>query len=86
MPDGTTNSPSSSSGLATGDSDGESVKARCAPSRNLNVSYPSFAAAREMYDHLREITKPVRSKTRGGDFLRLFASLPDMARSLKSVL
>ena len=36
---------------------------KCAPSRNLNVGFPHFATAREMYDHLREITKP------GGEYV-----------------
>ena len=32
---------------------------KCAPSKNLNVAYPQFETAKEMYAHLREITKPV---------------------------
>ena len=36
----------------------------CAPSNNLNVHYPHFATAKEMYQHLREITQPVRRKIR----------------------
>lgn len=35
----------------------------CSPSTNLNVEYPHFATAKEMYAHLREITKP------GGEFV-----------------
>jgi hypothetical protein len=31
---------------------------KCAPSNNLNVGYPHFATASEMYDYLREISKP----------------------------
>jgi hypothetical protein len=33
---------------------------KCAPSRNLNVAYPHFDTAKEMYEHLLEITEPVR--------------------------
>jgi hypothetical protein len=33
---------------------------KCAPSRNLNTGFLHFPTAKEMYDHLREITKPVR--------------------------
>src|SRR5210317_504666 len=36
---------------------------KCAPSKNLNVGFPHFPTAREMYDHLREITKP------GGEYV-----------------
>lgn len=35
----------------------------CAPSRNLNVAYPQFDTAKDLYDHLREITKP------GGEYV-----------------
>ena len=35
------------------------LEVNCAPSKNLNVAYPHFATAKEMYQHLREITKPV---------------------------
>lgn len=35
----------------------------CAPSKNLNVGFPHFPTAREMYVHLREITLP------GGEFV-----------------
>eukprot|EP00310_Coccolithus_braarudii_P005280 CAMPEP_0183358732 /NCGR_PEP_ID=MMETSP0164_2-20130417/50082_1 /TAXON_ID=221442 /ORGANISM="Coccolithus pelagicus ssp braarudi, Strain PLY182g" /LENGTH=215 /DNA_ID=CAMNT_0025532675 /DNA_START=17 /DNA_END=664 /DNA_ORIENTATION=- len=30
----------------------------CAPSKNLNSGFPHFANAKELYAHLREITKP----------------------------
>jgi len=36
---------------------------KCAPSKNLNVGFPHFQSAKEMYLHLREITKP------GGEFV-----------------
>ena len=36
---------------------------KCAPSKNLNVGFPHFATGKDMYDHLREITKP------GGEFV-----------------
>ena len=29
----------------------------CAPSKNLNVGFPHFATARELYDHIRAISK-----------------------------
>jgi hypothetical protein len=29
----------------------------CAPSRNLNTQFPHFPTARELYDHIREISK-----------------------------
>mmetsp|Transcript_19986 Transcript_19986/g.28897 ORF Transcript_19986/g.28897 Transcript_19986/m.28897 type:complete len:215 (+) Transcript_19986:99-743(+) len=35
----------------------------CAPSKNLNVGYPHFDTASEMYDYLREVTKP------GGEYV-----------------
>ena len=35
----------------------------CAPSKNLNSAFPHFATAKEMYQHLREITKE------GGEFV-----------------
>lgn len=36
---------------------------KCAPSKNLNVGFPHFPTAREMYNHLRDITKP------GGEYV-----------------
>jgi hypothetical protein len=33
------------------------------PSTNLNVTYPHFATAQEMYAHLRQITAPVSMGT-----------------------
>ena len=38
-----------------------SSEVKCAPSKNLNQAYPHFPTAKEMYAHLREITKPVRA-------------------------
>jgi hypothetical protein len=38
----------------------EKKKIRYAPSNNLNVAYPHFDTAKEMYAHLRSITQPVR--------------------------
>ena len=35
----------------------------CAPSKNLNVGYPHFKTAAEMYSYLREVTQP------GGEFV-----------------
>ncbi len=35
----------------------------CAPSKNLNVGYPHFKTAAEMYSFLREVTQP------GGEFV-----------------
>lgn len=39
------------------------TQTKCAPSKNLNAAYPHFATAKEMYEHLREITKP------GGEYV-----------------
>mmetsp|Transcript_5608 Transcript_5608/g.7684 ORF Transcript_5608/g.7684 Transcript_5608/m.7684 type:complete len:237 (-) Transcript_5608:289-999(-) len=36
---------------------------QCAPSKNLNDGFPRFTTAKEMYSHLRSITKP------GGEFV-----------------
>ncbi|KAL9178422.1 hypothetical protein ACHAXT_003752 [Thalassiosira profunda] len=36
---------------------------KCSPSKNLNVGFPHFATAKEMYRHLREITQP------GGEYV-----------------
>mmetsp|Transcript_2648 Transcript_2648/g.3537 ORF Transcript_2648/g.3537 Transcript_2648/m.3537 type:complete len:217 (-) Transcript_2648:798-1448(-) len=36
---------------------------KCAPSKNLNTAFTQFPTAKEMYAHLREITKP------GGEFV-----------------
>ena len=38
-------------------------KLKCAPSKNLNVGFPHFSTAKELYKHLREITQP------GGEFV-----------------
>ena len=38
-------------------------KVNCAPSKNLNTSFPHFPTAKELYAHLREITQP------GGEFV-----------------
>lgn len=39
-------------------SETKETKMKCAPSKNLNIGFPHFATASEMYDHLREISYP----------------------------
>uniref|UniRef100_A0A7S4VU00 Thymidylate synthase/dCMP hydroxymethylase domain-containing protein n=1 Tax=Ditylum brightwellii TaxID=49249 RepID=A0A7S4VU00_9STRA len=43
--------------------DNNKTKIQCAPSNNLNVGFPHFPTAKEMYTHLRSITKA------GGEFV-----------------
>jgi hypothetical protein len=31
---------------------------KCVPSKNLNGGFPHFATAKELYEHILEITKP----------------------------
>ena len=40
-----------------------SSSVKCAPSKNLNTSFPHFPTAHELYAHLRSITQP------GGEFV-----------------
>eukprot|EP00957_Ditylum_brightwellii_P091972 7002554-Ditylum_brightwellii.AAC.1 len=43
--------------------DDNNTKIQCAPSNNLNIGFPHFPTAKEMYTHLCSITKA------GGEFV-----------------
>eukprot|EP00563_Minutocellus_polymorphus_P017140 CAMPEP_0197719930 /NCGR_PEP_ID=MMETSP1434-20131217/3471_1 /TAXON_ID=265543 /ORGANISM="Minutocellus polymorphus, Strain CCMP3303" /LENGTH=229 /DNA_ID=CAMNT_0043304719 /DNA_START=21 /DNA_END=711 /DNA_ORIENTATION=- len=49
--------------MSTPEAAAAAAPVKCAPSKNLNVGFPHFDTARELYAHLREITKP------GGEYV-----------------